>query len=75
MISAGLDQPVRKGGLAMIDVGDDAEVAYVFHIITGSAKTGIACRLTPVFNMVIIDSFIKIFINIRSFSDMSTCIR
>jgi hypothetical protein len=59
----------------MIDVGDDAEVAYVLHIITGSAKTGIASRLTPVFNMVIIDSFIKIFINIRSFSDMSTCIR
>ena len=28
---AGLDQPVRQGRLAMIDMGDNAEIANVFH--------------------------------------------
>jgi hypothetical protein len=58
---AGLDQPVGQGRLAMIDVSDDAEVAYVFHIITGLTESGIICRLTPDFNMVIIFSFSKNF--------------
>jgi hypothetical protein len=59
----------------MVDVSDDAEVAYVFHIITGSIETGATCLLTPDFNMVIIFQFYKIFINIRPFSGMSTGIR
>jgi hypothetical protein len=28
-----LDEPVGQGGLAVVDVGDDAEVADVFHNI------------------------------------------
>ena len=71
----GLDQPVGQGRLAVINVGDYAEVTYVFHIIEALAKPGINCRLTPDFNVVIINCFIKIFINIRSFSNMSTSIR
>ncbi len=34
----GLDQPVAEGGFAMVDMSDDAEVAYVFHFIVGSDR-------------------------------------
>jgi hypothetical protein len=59
----------------MINVSDYAEVAYIFHIIIALHKTVAISRLTPDFNVVIINCFIKIFFNIRSFSDMSTGIR
>lgn len=59
----------------MVDVGDNAEVAYVFHDRRGPVRTGSICWLTPYFRVVIIPKFYKIFINIRSFSDMSTGIR
>jgi hypothetical protein len=35
------DEPVGQGGFAVVDMGDDAEVAYVFHsgpFLVGSAR-------------------------------------
>jgi hypothetical protein len=29
-----LDQPVRQRGLAVVDMGDDAEITNIFHKLT-----------------------------------------
>ncbi|VTR65980.1 hypothetical protein DESC_40011 [Desulfosarcina cetonica] len=54
-----LDQPVRQGRLAVIDMGDNAEVSYVFHFIRCRAKKAPIIRLTLLFSVVIITSFAK----------------
>jgi hypothetical protein len=28
-----LDEPIRQGRFPVVDVGDDAEVPYLFHIV------------------------------------------
>jgi hypothetical protein len=48
----GLDQPVGQGGLPVIDMGDDAEVAKGVHVSAGRRKAAVspqdaAGKLTP----------------------------